>query len=60
LQLADLAVAIHRAAAAVIVLSTPSPSSHLTATVAALRDAHITIGFFVSRLDLVATSYEDD
>lgn len=54
--LTDLAAAIHRAAAAATALSTPSPSSHADAAVAALRDAHAAIGSFLSRLDAAAAA----
>ncbi|CAN6249403.1 unnamed protein product [Urochloa humidicola] len=54
-QLTDLAAAIHRAAAAATALSTPAPSSHAAAAVAALRDAHAAIGSFLSRLDSAAS-----
>ena len=59
-QLTDLAAAIHRAAAAATALSTPSPSSHAGAAVAALRDAHAAIGSFLSRLDAAAALSCDD
>ncbi|CAD6263017.1 unnamed protein product [Miscanthus lutarioriparius] len=49
--LTDLAVAIHRAAAAAAALSAPAPSSHAASAVSALRDAHAAIGSFLSRLD---------
>jgi hypothetical protein len=58
--LADLAAAIHRAAAAAVALSEPSPSSHAAAAVAALRDAHSAIGSFLSRLDSTAASSGDE
>jgi hypothetical protein len=58
--LADLAAAIHRAAAAAVALSEPSPSSHAAAAVAALRDAHAAIGSFLSRLDSTAASSGDE
>lgn len=58
--LADLAAAIHRAAAAAAALSAPSPSSHAAAAVAALRDAHAAIGSFLARLDSPAASFGDD
>ncbi|KAF8702741.1 hypothetical protein HU200_032569 [Digitaria exilis] len=60
--LANLAAAIHRAAAATTALSTPSPSSHAAAAaaVAALRDAHDAIGSFLSRLDAAAALSCDD
>ncbi|KAF8704089.1 hypothetical protein HU200_031577 [Digitaria exilis] len=62
--LANLAAAIHRAAAATTALSTPSPSSHAAAAaaaaVAALRDAHAAIGSFLSRLDAAAALSCDD
>ncbi|KAK3144223.1 hypothetical protein QOZ80_4AG0310240 [Eleusine coracana subsp. coracana] len=58
--LADLAAAIHRAAAAAAALSAPSPSSHAAAAVAALRDAHAAIGSFLSRLDSAAAWSGDD
>ncbi|RCV34579.1 hypothetical protein SEVIR_7G180200v4 [Setaria viridis] len=58
--LTDLAAAVHRAAAAATALSTPSPSSHAAAAVAALRDAHAAIGSFLSRLDAAAASSFDD
>ncbi|RLM74929.1 hypothetical protein C2845_PM15G14780 [Panicum miliaceum] len=59
-QLTDLAAAIHRAKAAATALSTPSPSSHAAAAVAALRDAHAAIGSFLSRLDAAAALSCDD
>ncbi|CAL5015881.1 unnamed protein product [Urochloa decumbens] len=59
-QLTDLAAAIHRAAAAATALSTPAPSSHAAAAVAALRDAHAAIGSFLSRLDSAAPLSCDD
>uniref|UniRef100_A0A0D3FY18 Uncharacterized protein n=2 Tax=Oryza TaxID=4527 RepID=A0A0D3FY18_9ORYZ len=62
--LADLAVAIHRAAEATAALSAPSSSSQAAAAaVVALRDAHATIGGFLYRLDVsvpASSSSSDD